>query len=67
MFLTFRGKISSVCGLVILTFMFTFFHVFGVSDSYVLGLVLLRLGVSNSYVWWLVCYVWGLVILIFRG
>ena len=40
---------------------------FGVRDSYVSGLVFLRLGVSNSYVWAFVFFRLGLGILTFGG
>ena len=35
----------------------------GVSNSYVRGLVFLRLGVRDSYVWGLVSYVWRFIFL----
>ena len=40
---------------------------FGVSNSYVSGLDFFRFGVSNSYILGIVSYVYGLVILMFRG
>ena len=39
----------------------------GVRDSYVWGLVFLRLGVRKSYVWWLVFLRLGSVIRTFGG
>ena len=45
----------------------SFIYVLGVSDSYIWGLVFLRLGVSASYVLGLIFLRLGLVIVTFRG